>query len=99
MYVMWDPAIPPVGQKTCTPASVNTGTTPYTFIPSTCASIPVPLASVEWEWAACGINAGGAIIGSSWFVECGNAHTYISDEAAYPEWTTCDSSKFGGCKD
>ena len=101
MYVMWDPAIPPVGQNSCTPASVNTTTRPYyTYIPSTCASIPVPLGSVEWEWAACAIDTLAPTgNGSSWLIGCGNAYAYISDEAEYPEWTTCDSSAFGGCQD
>jgi hypothetical protein len=99
MYVMWDPAIPPVGQNTCTPASVNTGTTPYTYNPSTCASIPVPLGSVEWEWAGCAVDTLASMgNGTSWFVQCGNAVAYTSDEAVYPNWTTCDSSLLGACQ-
>ena len=103
MYVMWDPAIPPVGQNTCTPASVNTNTglgQPYIYIPSTCASIPVPLGSVEWEWAGCAIDTLAPTgNGTSWSIQCGNAVAYISDEAVYPNWTTCDSSLYGTCQD
>ena len=48
VYLMWDPAVPPAGQQTCSPAIASGDTVQ----PSTCASIPVPLGHVSW--GACG---------------------------------------------
>jgi hypothetical protein len=96
MYVLWDPAIPPAGQTTCTPASINTSTTPYTPVASTCASIPIPLASVEWEWSACGINS-GAGASPSWFAQCGPGYGAAPAASGYPQWNSCYVSTYGGC--
>jgi hypothetical protein len=105
MYVLWDPAIPPSGQTSCTTAWVDTTTTPY-YTPhsSTCASIPVPLASVEWTWRACAINqlapppAGAVQPLPNWFVQCGQGGYSQTQASGYPEWTTCNASNFGGCQ-
>src|SRR5208282_148618 len=57
MYLMWDPAIPPSGQPSCTPAkTVENADGSFTSSASTCASIPVPLSSVTWHWSGCAIN-------------------------------------------
>ena len=102
MYVLWDPTIPPSGQTTCTAAWIDTTTQPYTPNPSTCASIPVPLASVEWTWSACAINSLSAGPNSapapSWAVNCGKGGYAQPVASGYPTWTTCDASKFGKCE-
>jgi hypothetical protein len=102
MYVLWDPAIPPSGQSTCTAAWIDTTTTPYTPHPSTCSSIPVPLASVEWTWSACAINSLTAGPNGSpaplWAVNCGQGGYSDPKPSGYPTWTTCDASKFGKCE-
>jgi hypothetical protein len=57
MYLMWDPAIPPSGQPSCTPAkTVQNADGSFTSTASNCASIPVPLSSVTWHWSGCAIN-------------------------------------------
>jgi hypothetical protein len=98
MYVMWDPAIPPANLQTCTTAHVDQTFTPYHFIPSTCASIPVPLASIEWKWSGCAIN-NGAGANPNWSVQCGAAKalTPVAAFPGFPEWSHCDISHFGGC--
>lgn len=96
MYVLWDPAIPPTGQQTCTPAWVDKSTTPYTPHASTCSSIPVPLASVEWKWSACAINSGAGAL-PSWLLNCGPGYAAQSSASGYPEWNSCYVSQFGGC--
>jgi hypothetical protein len=102
MTVLWDPAIPPAGQQSCTPASVNTSTKPYTVTPSTCISIPVPLGAIDWSWNACSINAltspGPGAFTSSWFVQCGVGTQTTYETSDYPKWTSCYKSAFGGCQ-
>ncbi len=102
MYVLWDPAIPPSGHGNCSAAWVDTSTTPYTAHPSTCASIPVPLASVEWTWSACAINSLAAgpngNITPAWAVNCGKGGYSQPVASGYPKWSTCNASKFGGCQ-
>jgi hypothetical protein len=57
MYLMWDPAIPPSGQPSCTPAkTVQNADGSFTSTASNCASIPVPLSSVTWHWSGCALN-------------------------------------------
>jgi hypothetical protein len=102
MYVLWDPQIPPAGQATCTPATTDTTTTPYTSTPSTCASIPVPLASVHWTWKACAIDQLAPVTGGgftpSWIVHCGPGHADQPIASGYPEWSSCNTSLFGDCR-
>ena len=52
-YLMWDPAIPPNGQGSCTPAKV---TEAGVMTPSTCASIPIPLGYYSWRFSGCAVN-------------------------------------------
>jgi len=100
MYVLWDPAIPPTGQQTCTPAWTDTTTSPY-YTPhaSTCTSTPIPLGSVQWHWSACAINAlaaAGGEITPSWFKQCGTGSGNSSGVASgYPEWSSGTGP--GGC--
>jgi len=96
LYVLWDPAIPPTGQPNCATAWVDTSTTPYTAHASTCASIPVPLASVTWGWSACAINT-GAGASPSWTLNCGQAYADPPTASDYPQWNSCYVSQFGGC--
>ncbi len=102
MYVLWDPAIPPAGQQTCTPAWTDTTTRPYyTSNRSTCASIPVPLASVSWTWKPCVINAlapAGNGFTPSWFTQCGPGNYSAPVPSGYPEWSSCDASQKANCQ-
>jgi hypothetical protein len=50
MYLLWDPAIPPSGQSSCTPATVASKV-PGVGSPSTCSSNPVPLGHIHWQWS------------------------------------------------
>jgi hypothetical protein len=52
LYLMWDPALPTGCAPAYTTVTNNVGT-PHK---STCDSIPVPLASIQWEIKACAIN-------------------------------------------
>jgi len=103
MYVLWDPAIPPQGQTSCTPATVNTntGNNPYIVTPSNCSSIPVPLGAIDWTWSACAINAlapaGSGAHTNSWFVQCGAGTQSTYENSVYPTWNSCFKSKYGGC--
>lgn len=99
MYVLWDPAIPPAGQNSCVPATTDTSTQPYRTAASTCSSIPIPLASVRWQWSACAINSlpsmGG---GPSWFEHCGPAKAYPAAANGYPTWNSCNTSANADCQ-
>src|ERR1043166_1502218 len=97
MYVMWDPAIPGPGQTSCTPPTVDTTTTPYTFKASNCASIPVPLSSIEWKWSGCSINQGAGST-PNWVVQCGAARAETPVSSDFPQWSTCDSSQNANCQ-
>jgi|GEM_PF-3142586 hypothetical protein len=97
MYAMWDPAIPAGGQGSCTTAHVDTTTTPYTYIASTCASIPVPLGSVEWKWSACAVNHGAGST-PNWGVQCGAGKALTPVITDFPQWSTCDSSQNANCQ-
>ncbi|MEO6816653.1 MAG: hypothetical protein ABI177_08115 [Edaphobacter sp.] len=99
MYVLWDPALP----AGCTPATTDTSTKPYyTSTPSTCTSIPVPLASIRWTWSACAINAlasaPGGVVTSSWLKHCGPGKKYPAAANGYPEWNKCYASKNANCQ-
>lgn len=95
MYVLWDPAIPPAGQQYCKPATPNPTSAPYTATASTCASIPVPLALVNWTWKACAINAlapgnpGSYGPKANWFTQCGPGKYDSEPASGYPTWSTC----------
>jgi hypothetical protein len=97
MYVLWDPAIPPAGQPNCTPATTSLN---YKSTASTCASIPVPLGSVEWKWSACTINqlaAPAGVVTPSWIKQCGPGFSYPAAAGGYPTWNSCDTSDIGKC--
>jgi len=102
MYVFWDPMIPPAGQTSCTPSSVNTSESPYTVIPSNCSSIPVPLGAIDWTWSACSINSftslGPGIYTSDWTVQCGVGTQTAYENSTYPTWTSCAPSNNGACQ-
>ena len=98
MYTMWDPAIPAAGQASCVTAHSDTSTTPYTPIASTCSSIPVPLGSIRWEWAACAINSSTEDGSPSWALHCGQAKAFPPQADTFPAWTRCDASLYGGCQ-
>jgi hypothetical protein len=100
MYVLWDPALP----AGCTPAWTDTTTTPYTNHPSTCASTPIPLGSVQWKWSACAINA-GVSASPSWFLQCGiGSGTTGGSTNGYPQWDPgtgpggCHVTSLGPCQ-
>ncbi len=98
MYVLWDPALP----AGCTPATVNTSTTPYTANPITCTSIPVPMGTIDWTWSGCAINGLASIAGgghtNSWSVQCGKGSQSANQSSDYPTWNSCYKSLYGGCK-
>jgi hypothetical protein len=95
MYVLWDPALP----AGCTPATTDTSQQIYTSTPSTCTSIPVPLASVHWTWKACAINESGPPpTGPSWFRQCGPGHADPPKANGYPQWSACNSSAHADCQ-
>ena len=51
-YVMWDPAIATTESGTCTPGTTRyEGGYPVYFPPQDCASVPVPIDSVNWGWS------------------------------------------------
>jgi hypothetical protein len=98
MYALWDPAIPPTGQTSCTPATTNPST--YTSTASTCASIPVPLGSIEWKWTPCAINTippPPAATGPSWVLKCGPGFINSGTASGYPTWKSCHTSGLGKC--
>jgi hypothetical protein len=91
MYVLWDPALP----AGCTPAWTDTSQTPYKDHASTCASIPIPLGSVQWKWSACTINA-GAGTKPNWFLQCGiESGNSAGTASGYPQWASGTGP--GGC--
>jgi hypothetical protein len=97
MYVLWDPAIPPAGLQSCTPATTSLN---YVSTQSTCASIPVPLGSVEWKWSACTINqlaAPAGVVTPFWIKQCGPGFSYPATTSGYPTWNSCDKSDIGIC--
>jgi hypothetical protein len=93
MYVMWDPALP----SGCIPAHVDSTTTPYTYVPSMCTSMPIPLSSAHWGWSNCAVNQGvdGA---PNWTLKCGPGSKQTPQASGYPIWSSCSASKFGSCK-
>lgn len=97
MYALWDSAIPPAGQTSCTPATTNVT---YKSTASTCSSIPVPLGSIEWKWTPCAINTippPPAATGPSWVRKCGPGSISSGIASGYPTWTSCHKSANGGC--
>jgi hypothetical protein len=87
-YLMWDPAIPPIGQETCTPASVGANGVPA---PSTCSSIPVPLGHIDWQWSGDAINTLSAATGdnnTTGHLLCGptSVTKFVLDDS-FPTWT------------
>jgi hypothetical protein len=100
MYLLWDPTLP----AGCTPATTDTSQQVYTSSPSTCTSIPIPLASVPWKWSACTINqlapppTGGSAPSPSWIKQCGPGLADPAASSGYPEWGTCDASAHADCK-
>jgi hypothetical protein len=57
MYLMWDPALPGLGQATCAPASTIVANGRYASAASTCTgSIPVPLGFMNWGFYGDAIN-------------------------------------------
>lgn len=85
IYLMWDPAIPFPGQNSCQVAmSFQDGSS----LPSTCASIPVPLGSVSWHWSGCAINTlTQQANDTTWARDCGLATPYYPQSSGYPSWT------------
>jgi len=96
MYLLWDPQIPLVGQTICSAASssFNTETKAVNYAPSTCASIPVPLQSLQWG------ASGGAIktlnpnqptnsgaVADSWYLSDWAAVGPQTGFGGYPKWT------------
>lgn len=89
VYLMWDPTIPPPGQ-TCTAATTSGSGSATIGIPSTCASIPVPLGYVTY--GACGdaINTltNQDTTGTNWTLGC-STEVYPSSfvpNTTYPSW-------------
>lgn len=100
MYVLWDPAIPPVGNANCSPATTtfDNQLRIYHSTPSSCASIPVPLGKIEWSWSACTINQLTASGGPSWVKQCGPGKISAAVSTEYPQWSTCNSSDLAKCQ-
>ncbi|HMD83986.1 MAG TPA: hypothetical protein VKO18_04705 [Terriglobia bacterium] len=89
VYLMWDPTIPPAG-KTCSAATTSGSGSATIGIPSTCASIPVPLGYVTW--GACGdaANTLGSVpsTGTDWALNCSSetAPSSFVPSTTYPSW-------------
>jgi hypothetical protein len=84
MYLMWDPSLP----SGCTPATAISA--------SNCTSIPVPLASVAWQFPGNGINTlQNQINGTTWVVPCGPGQASqcaavapgTDPQQSFPKWT------------
>jgi hypothetical protein len=85
MYLMWDPTLP----SGCTAASPSST--------STCASIPIPIASVAWQSAGDGINTLQTQNNrTNWIVPCGPGSASpcatvtpsMGPHQSFPEWST-----------
>jgi hypothetical protein len=92
MYLMWDPTMNLDGTS-CVAAFFNPGDPNPT--PSDCTgSIPVPLASVTWKWAACAVDTQNTQLGiNGWNFQQAGCSTSTPDAivtvpaTSYPQWT------------
>jgi len=84
MYLLWDPAIPPADQQTCSPAQLEAGS----GVATTCASIPIPLGWVSWGFSGCAINTLAQQMnnGTTWTLNCGIAAPSTPQQTGYPSW-------------
>jgi len=92
-YLMWDPEIPFPGQNECQPASSRvSGTGVISYNQSTCASVPVPIASLMWGFEGDAIktlNPAQGTGANTWILNCGSAETPTpgTGTIGYPTWT------------
>jgi len=106
MYLMWDPTLN-VDGSSCTAASDVSGTNGKhnTVTASTCAgSIPVPLASLNWEYAGCAVNTYNPQIGvNGWSADpgygCGlwTPSPSAGPSSTYPQWNYAVSNGLVVC--
>jgi hypothetical protein len=84
MYLMWDATLP----SGCTAATSSS--------PSTCTSVPVPLASVAWQFPGVAINTlVSQANGTTWLVPCGPGQAGqcavvlpgADPRQSFPQWT------------
>jgi hypothetical protein len=103
MYLLWDPQIAPTGQTSCSTAisSTATSTQPLGYNQSTCASIPVPLQSSQWESSGGAIktlnpnqNTNSGVYADSWYLSDGATVGPQTGPGGFPTWTfTSGASK------
>jgi hypothetical protein len=92
-YLMWDPQVPVPGESSCHPAESQIGTNNVIgYSPSTCASIPVPIASLTWGFAGDAIKTLNPTQGegtNTWILSCGSAQTpaYGTGTPGFPNWS------------
>jgi hypothetical protein len=99
-YLMWDPQIAADGTHNCELASSaqdQSGAISYT--PSTCASIPVPIAVENWGFDGDAIKTldPASVNGptKSWILQCGTSQTPGAGSVGYPVWSnTVNADQF-----
>jgi len=93
-YLMWDPQIPPPGSDDCQLANSRVGAgNIISYNPSTCASIPVPIATLSWGFEGDAIktlNPGQGAGANTWILNCGSAQTPTlgTGTIGFPNWTS-----------
>jgi len=89
MYLMWDPAIPGVGQSRCWAAATISAAGQINSRESTClGSIPVPLAYVNWWYSGDAMNTLVGNGANTWTLCCGvPAPVTVVNSTAYPVWS------------
>lgn len=113
MYMLWDPLIPPAGLQTCSPSksTFDNITKAVGYTNSTCASIPVPMASVSWTFNGDAIKTLNPSLGTqtnTWIYDGGTNPPVAAGPSGYPVWSctsgvsksyvdTGTGSPFTGC--
>lgn len=89
-FLMWDPSLPGPGQASCTAATPGNA--------GTCASIPLPLGYLAWQWSGDVINTldtHQGVKGTTWKISCNqkSAGQFQQNAASqspygYPTWSS-----------
>lgn len=89
-YLMWDPQIPPAGSNSCHKADSRLGADGVIFYdPSTCVSIPVPVAILTWGFKGSAIKTLDPAQGAganTWILNCGTTKspTFGTGQPGFP---------------
>ena len=97
MNLLWDPAL---GPANCAPAVTvyNAATKTYVSTPSSCTSIPIPLASATWGFCEGGINTLQPVVTNGisyvqWVQSCvtttpGAGAPAVTVSSYFPKWNS-----------